>query len=119
MNYKEMTVWKDAREIVSAVYELTKTMSWEERDVMIKHLRRTAISIPSNIAEGKGRNSRKEYAQFVNIALGSATELECQIILSMNLGLCGKYSINELLFKLEGVIRMLTGLRDKLIIPLP
>ena len=85
-NYNELLVWKKARLFVKKVYLLTNDFPTEEKFGLISQMRRSAISIPSIIAEGSGRSSDKDFANFLSIALGSSFELETQIWLSMDLG---------------------------------
>ena len=88
MNYfKELIVWKKAIELVTQTYVKTKNFPKEEIYGLASQIRRCAISIPSNIAEGCGRKSSKDFDNFLGIALGSAFEYETQIIISKNLGL--------------------------------
>jgi len=79
--HKDLDVWKHGLDLVEMIYELTNELPDEERFGLKSQLRRAAISIPSNIAEGAGRNSDKEYVRFCYIALGSLTEIETQLIL--------------------------------------
>lgn len=85
--YKELIVWKKAIELVKEIYLLTEKFPRSEMYGIISQMRRAAISIPSNIAEGYGRRSPKEYAQFYSIAYGSALELETQLIIGKDLNL--------------------------------
>ncbi len=80
-NYRELIVWQRAIDLVKAVYLVTKALPQEETYALSSQLRRAAISIPSNIAEGYGRNNRKEYIQFLGIAKGSAAEVDTQLVL--------------------------------------
>jgi four helix bundle protein len=81
-SYKDLEVWKKGIEIVDLVYEVTKRFPAEERFGLATHMQRTALSIPSNIAEGFARQHKKEYQQFCSIALGSCAELETQAIVA-------------------------------------
>ena len=85
MNHKDLEVWKKAMDLVVAVYEVSNAFPDTERYGLTQQMRRSAISIPSNIAEGAGRKGSKEFIQFVSIALGSLSELETQLILSSRL----------------------------------
>ena len=85
-DYKELDVWKKSIEIVIHVYDIAKTFPREEMYVLTDQIKRAAVSIPSNIAEGAARNSKKEFIQFLYIALGSASELETQLIIAEKLG---------------------------------
>ena len=83
--HKDLEVWKNSIKLVTLIYTITKKYPKEELFGLTSQMRRSAISIPSNIAEGAGRNSRKEFIQFLHIDRGSLAELETQIILSQNL----------------------------------
>lgn len=85
-SYKDLDVWKKSIELVKEIYILVKYLPKEETYALSDQIRRSAISIPSNIAEGSGRNGTKEYLQFLYIALGSLCELETQIIISKEIG---------------------------------
>ena len=80
-SYKQLTVWQRAIELVNAIYEVTKKLPSDERFGLTSQMRRSAISIPSNIAEGYKRRSLGEYLQFLGVADASAAELETQIII--------------------------------------
>ena len=84
--HKDLEVWKQSIDLVSTVYRISKTFPHEERYGLANQMRRAAVSIPSNIAEGAGRGSRKEFSQFLHIALGSLSEVETQIIIAKRLG---------------------------------
>lgn len=105
--YKELIVWQKSIKLVKEVYLLTKDFPSSEMYGIISQLRRAAVSIPSNIAEGYGRKSTKEYIQFYSIAYGSALELETQLIISKDLAFADpkKFSMSEAL--LTEVIKML------------
>lgn len=86
IGYKELLVWQKSMEVVKLVYELTANFPDSERFGLVSQLRRCAVSIPSNIAEGRYRGSRKDYRQFLIIAFASGAELETQLELSSMLG---------------------------------
>lgn len=85
-DYKELEVWQKGISVVLQVYELTKVFPKEERYALTDQIKRAVVSIPSNIAEGASRNTTKEFVQFLYIALGSASELETQMIIAEKLG---------------------------------
>ena len=82
MNFKELQVWQKSMELVSEVYKLTKLFPKQEVYALASQMQRSAVAIPSNIAEGHRRNHKLEFIQFLGIALGSAAELETQILIS-------------------------------------
>tara|TARA_R110001592_G_scaffold99522_3_gene283531 strand:- start:4501 stop:4866 length:366 start_codon:yes stop_codon:yes gene_type:complete len=84
-NYKNLDVWKQARELVSLIYTVVSNFPEEEKFGLTSQLKSASISIPSNIAEGIGRNSKKETKQFCYIAKGSLYEVETQIFLAIDL----------------------------------
>ena len=105
--YKELIVWQKSIELVKAIYRLTNKFPQSELYGITSQMRRAAVSIPSNIAEGYGRKSIKEYSQWYSIAYGSSLELETQLIISKSLGF-GYQKDYELCESLLGeVIKML------------
>jgi four helix bundle protein len=85
-SYRDLEVWKLAIDFVKQVYEITDNFPASENYGLINQIRRAAVSIPSNIAEGQGRNSTKEFRQFLAISLGSLAELETQLIIAKEIG---------------------------------
>ncbi|MGJ5640600.1 four helix bundle protein [Formosa sp. S-31] len=85
MNHKDLDVWKEAMVLVELVYKITTTFPSSELYGLTSQIRRSAVSIPSNIAEGSARNGFKELYQFIGIAMGSASELETQLLISEKL----------------------------------
>ena len=96
-SYQELEVWQRARSLVKAVYRLTDTFPASERFGLTAQMRRAAVSIPSNIAEGWGRHYPAEFIQFLRTANGSRVELETQLILSQDLALMDEASLTHLL----------------------
>jgi four helix bundle protein len=78
--HEQLDAWKYAMQLVKVVYQMTSTFPPEERYGLSQQMRRAAVSIPSNLAEGAGRNGIKEYVQFIGIARGSLAELETQLL---------------------------------------
>jgi len=105
--HKDLDVWNAAMELAGQIYAVTAKFPKEERYGLTSQARRCAVSIPSNIAEGAARNSRKEFVQFLHIALGSVAELETQLILARNMGFISETSS---LGRIEKVRMMLSGL---------
>lgn len=85
-DYKQLTAWKVSMELMVAIYTVTRSFPQEERFGLTNQLRRAAVSIPSNIAEGQGRGSRKEFSHFLRIANGSRQEAETQLLGAIQLG---------------------------------
>lgn len=109
-NFKELKVWQNARKIVKEIYLDTKNFPSDEKYGLISQMRRSAVSIPSNIAEGSGRNTDKDFKYFLNVALGSAYELQTLLILSQDIELISQERTNELNTSLEEIQRMIYGL---------
>lgn len=84
-DFKKLTIWEKGIEIVKETYLISKLLPMEEKFSLVSQMTRAAVSIPSNIAEGSGRRSKKEYFRFVEIALGSAFELETQLLICKEL----------------------------------
>jgi four helix bundle protein len=105
--HKDLQVWKAAMDLVTEVYSVTNCFPREETYGLTSQIRRAAISIPSNIAEGAARQSRKEFVQFDHVASGSIAELETHLLLAARLGFG---SIGSVLIRTEQVRKMLLGL---------
>jgi len=84
-NHKDLEVWKKSMDLVSNIYKITEPFPNKELYGLTNQIRRAAVSVPSNIAEGAARSSKKEFIQFLYIALGSLSELETQIIIANSL----------------------------------
>ena len=83
--HKELDVWKLSMDLVESIYEVTKSFPKDEQYGLTSQMRRSAVSIPSNIAEGAARKGNKEYVQFLYISLGSLSELETQLLIAQRL----------------------------------
>ncbi|MGB5964018.1 MAG: four helix bundle protein [Sulfurimonadaceae bacterium] len=106
--HKKLDVWQNSMHCVTNIYALTKQFPADERFGLTDQIRRAAVSIPSNIAEGSARHSNKEFTQFLYIALGSASEVETQLLIAKNLNYVD--SIDALYNDLQSIKRMLLGL---------
>ena len=84
-DYKDLNVWRESMDLVEDVYKIVKLFPKEETYALSDQLRRAVVSIPSNIAEGQNRNTQKEFIQFLYMALGSASEVETQLIIAQRL----------------------------------
>ena len=87
MDHKDLDVWKKSMDLVVLIYDLTSKFPSDERFGLVSQMRRAAVSVPSNIAEGAARKSDKEFLQFISIALGSLSELETQYLLAIRLNM--------------------------------
>ena len=99
--HKDLDVWKLGIELVEEVYKLCEKYPNDEKFGIVSQLKRAVISIPSNIAEGSARNSKKEFIQFCYISLGSLSEVETQLIISQKLNFISNNDLNLILFKIE------------------
>jgi four helix bundle protein len=112
MTHKDLEVWKRSIDLVLKVYELSKNIPSDEKYGLISQIKRSSVSIPSNIAEGAGRSSKKEFIRFIDIAVGSLSELETQLIIIDKLNFT---STNELVEEDITIIRkMLYKLKKSL-----
>ncbi len=116
-NYQDLIVWQKSLEFTIAIYRYTKTFPQEETYGLISQMRRAAVSISSNIAEGQTRHTVKQFFQFLSIARGSLSELETQIILTYRLNYISEDTKNELLKTAEEIGRMLSSLMKNLTKP--
>ena len=112
--FRELEVWRLAMDVAVDCYALTESFPLEERYGLRRELRRSAVSISSNIAEGHNRHARAAYLNHVNIALGSQAELDSQVELAIRLGLFRRTDVEHLLDKLARVGQMLHGLQRRL-----
>ena len=112
--FQDLEVWKKAIVLVKNIYLITQTFPKEETYGMTSQIRRAAVSIPSNIAEGKARQSKKEYVQFLFIALGSTAEVQTQIIIAKELQYITEKNKLDILENLDHIARMLRRLIQEL-----
>ncbi len=113
-NYKELNVWQKAIELVKEVYKLTNNFPINEQYGLTSQIRRAAVSIPSNIAEGAGRRSNKEFEHFLSISLGSCFELETQIIIGQELNYANSDNCDVTVKLITEVQKMIRGLQKSL-----
>lgn len=109
-NHEDLEVWKKSIDLTVDVYRLTKTFPNDEKFGLISQMRRAAVSIASNIAEGAARNGKKEFIQFLSIAAGSASELDTQLHISQRLDFSSDENICDIRTRLNAISRMLQGL---------
>ncbi len=117
-DFRKLRIWQKGHEIVLEIYTMTMKFPKTETYGLVSQMRRSAASIPTNIAEGCGRNGNKELARFVQIAMGSASELEYQILLSHDLGYITseQYDLvmDRMILLKKMIIKFLTGLRKRI-----
>lgn len=113
-NYRDLIAWQKAMELVAETYKTTQSLPKEEIYGLVSQMRRAAVSIPSNIAEGEGRRSGNEFGHFLSIAHGSLRELETQILISQRLAYLSETQTQALIGMTEEVGRLLNGLANSL-----
>lgn len=112
--YKELEIWNQSIKLTMSVYKLTKDFPDDEKFGLTSQIKRAAVSIASNIAEGAGRNSDKEFNQFLGIAMGSTFEVETQLILAENLAFLSQDQIKSPLQEVSELVKMTKSLQNKL-----
>jgi len=113
-DYKDLLVWQKSMELAKEIYELTLSFPGEEKFGLISQMRRAAVSVPSNIAEGQVRNTTGEFVQFISHAEGSLAELDTQLRLARLLGLCPQVDIAGVSARIVKLQKMLKSLRRSL-----
>ena len=114
LHYKDLIVWQKAMELTTEIYRLTKKLPKDELYALTNQLRRAAVSISSNIAEGNARFSTKEYLRFLSIARGSTAEVETQILICLKLNYLSQEDIASAVSLLDETGRMLNSMIKKL-----
>jgi four helix bundle protein len=112
--YRDLIVWQKSMQLVTRIYMLTRKLPKEETYSLINQIRRSCISIPSNIAEGYGRNSTNDYLRFLQIATGSLYELQTQLEICLNLKYLPKKVFEEVFEQSREIERMLSSLIRRL-----
>lgn len=113
-NFKELKIWQHGMTLAQEIYILTRKFPSFERFGLISQMQRSASSIPTNIAEGSGRNSDKDFIRFLNISLGSSFELETQLILSFNLKYINEEEFNNMRLLIVEEQKMIFGFTNSL-----
>jgi four helix bundle protein len=113
-SYKDLVVWQKRIQLAKQVYGLTRSFPSEEKFGIVAQMRRVAVSIPWNVAEGQARHTTGEFIQFISHAEGSLAELHTQLILSIELKFCSESAAESALTLLGEIRRMLNALRRKL-----
>lgn len=111
-NFKQLIVWKESMDLVKHVYLITSTLPEKERFTLVSQMNRSAISIPSNIAEGSGRTTEREFIRYLEMAISSSFELETQLLLIKDLY---DMDVNEVLLKLDQIQLKIRAFRKKLL----
>jgi len=113
-NYKDLQVWQKAFDLSTSIYQITKQFPKEEIFGITSQKRRCSVSVVSNIAEGHGRGSNKDFSRFLKISIGSCNELETQILLSETLNYLEQLESLKLQEECKEIMKMLNGLIKKL-----
>ena len=112
-NFRELLVWQKGMALANEVYRLTNSFPPDERFGLIAQLRRAAVSVPSNIAEGQARQSTREFLQFLSHASGSIAEVETQLLLSVDLGYCERAITSTAFGLIIELQKMMPALRSR------
>ena len=104
--FKDLDIWKKSRLFCSEIYAITSTFPESEKFGLTNQLRRASVSIPSNIAEGSSRKSNKDFSRFLQITLGSAYEIETQLLIAFDLNFIDAITLQKLTNKLDSIIKM-------------
>ena len=113
-NFEKLIFWQKSIELAKQIYFCCQNISSDEKFGLISQMKRSAVSIPSNIAEGSGRNNNKEFNHFLAIALGSAFELQTQLILSKELNLLSEDSVQKIISDLIEIQKMIYSFKHNL-----
>ncbi len=112
--FKNLEIWKRSRYFCSKIYAVTSNFPDNEKFGITNQLRRASVSIPSNIAEGSSRASNKDFSRFLEIAIGSAYEIETQLLISNDLDFLEFDTLKILLYELEEIVKMISKFRSTL-----
>jgi four helix bundle protein len=113
-NFKELKVWQKARQLVVEIYKISSCFPANEKYSLTSQINRSAVSVSSNIAEGAGRNTQKDFAHFLDVSLGSSYELESQLINAVDLAFVNKEQVKEVYLLLNEVQKMIVGFQKTL-----
>jgi four helix bundle protein len=117
-SYRDLLVWQKGMTLAKQIYSMTRAFPDVERFGLIAQMRRAAVSVPSNIAEGQARQGRKEFVQFLSHAEGSLAELDTQLRLAVELGYCRDSDAQQSLAVIAELQKMIASLRRKLAVRL-
>lgn len=113
--YRDLLVWQKGIALVKSIYQITQTFPGDERFGLVAQMRRAAVSIPSNIAEGQARHTTGEFIHFVSNSEGSLAELETQLVIAVELQYCEQSNAQTAFDSISELRKMLNGLRRKLV----
>ncbi len=112
-NFKELIIWQKSMDLVTDIYQASFSMPLNQQYSLTDQIQRSAISVPSNIAEGSGRGSNKEFVRFLNISNGSCSELKTQLLIAKNLNFLKEKVTSELISRISEIQKMNYALRAK------
>lgn len=112
--YKDLNIWKDSMELTSMIYSITQNFPDQENYGLTSQMRRCAVSIPTNIAEGAGRNGKAEFKHFIGIALGSLFELDTQVELNFKLNYVTEVDFTNIISEITKIRRMMFSFQNTL-----
>ena len=113
-NFKQLKIWKEGMALASEIIKVSDSFPPEEKFGIVVQLRRAAVSVPGNIAEGTSRSSEKEFRRFIEIALGSCFELETQLLLSVASGYINNEASGNIISRINTLQKMLVGFKNTL-----
>jgi four helix bundle protein len=113
--FVDLEVWQLSKTLVVDIYALTANFPKEEQYGLTSQIRRAVVSISSNIAEGSARGSEKDFARFILMAIGSAAEVKCQLLLAADLAFVDAQATDEKIEKIHQIAKMLKGLRNSIL----
>ena len=113
-NFRELNIWKRSIKVAVATYKIAATFPSSERYELTSQVKRAVVSIASNVAEGAGRNTDKEFNHFLGIAIGSSFELYTQLIIAGELGLVAESILEPVLSELDEIQKMIRGFKETL-----
>ena len=113
-NFKKLEIWTKSMSIVTEIYQITNSFPSCERFGLVSQMQRSAVSIPSNIAEGSAKTSNKDFARFLEMSIGSSFELETELIVSYNLKYIDTIVYENLLSEISEIQKMIYGFKNKL-----
>jgi four helix bundle protein len=108
-NFRDLHIWARAKDFAAHIYKISNAFPEEEKFGLISQIRRSAVSIPANIAEGAGRNTKKDFTQFLHIAVGSAFELETLLEISHDVGMLDNENYEQTIIELHEIQAMINA----------
>lgn len=112
--FKELHIWRRSRLFCSEIYNITSKFPDSEKFGLTNQLRRASVSIPSNIVEGSSRKSKKDFSRFLQISIGSAYEIETQLMIALDLKFISEDDLRPILLELEEIIKMISKFKSTL-----